>query len=437
MTQPPQESNAGRHEVRLLLCGACLTGNMGGPALYLTMAQTARRLDENIRITILSKYPNEEEEICRTLGWQMFRFPTYVQMFLGVPFSAVAGLLRRFHLPHRWLARGPFRPYATHDVLVDLSGISFTDDRPVSGLVINSLWLLPATATGIPFVKASQAMGPFTKPWVRWAGRWLLDRAAVLVARGPRSASLVRALLPHRTVHELPDVAFGLEPAPPDEVDRALETAGLAPGDPYCVVGPNYLVESLMRPKHGPDGYARLMAEGGDILARLSGQPVLLVPHARSVSTTPGLDDVHVCHRIRSLSEQPERIHILEDAFGAPVLKGIIARGTVALGSRFHMLVAALSSGVPTAALGWSHKYVEMMSLLGQDRFALNWEKAETASFHSLIHRLWAEREAVRREIAERLPEVHRQAVENVRLVLKTAAASHKGGHTVFSRDIS
>ena len=70
-------------------------------------------------------------------------------------------------------------------------------------------------------------MGPFAKAWVRLAARFFLSRAAALVARGPTTAKPVRELLPGRKVHELPDVAFALEPAPVEDVNRALASAGL------------------------------------------------------------------------------------------------------------------------------------------------------------------------------------------------------------------
>jgi colanic acid/amylovoran biosynthesis protein len=45
------------------------------------------------------------------------------------------------------------------------------------------------------------------------------------------------------------------------------------------------------------------------------------------------------------------------------ILKGYLAQACLAISSRFHALVAALSQGVPAIAVGWSHKY----NLLLQD----------------------------------------------------------------------
>ena len=85
--------------------------------------------------------------------------------------------------------------------------------------------IVPAVATGIPWIKASQAMGPFTNPIVRAVARFFLSRADALVARGASSERYLRALLPQSSIHRLPDVAFALRPAPDDLVQVVYQPA--------------------------------------------------------------------------------------------------------------------------------------------------------------------------------------------------------------------
>ena len=404
--------------LKVALCGACLAGNMGGPALNISMIESIERLVGDVRVTLLSKYPVDDRERCEELGWRMEPFPSVTQLFWGVPFSIIYGLLRLLRLPRKWLARGPFSAYLDNDLLIDLSGISFSDDRSLSGLVINSLWLLPAVATGIPWVKASQAMGPFSKPLVRIAARFFLSRAAVLVARGASSERFLRALLPESRIYRLPDVAFALHPAPESTVEEALVSAGIEPGEKYCVVGPSYVVDALMAKEAGVGVYPSLMARVVDELVELSGSKVLLLPHARA-TTGSSFDDLNVCEEAFAQVRNPEMVRVLPEHLSASVLKGIISRGEVAVGSRFHFMVAAISSGVPAVAVAWSHKYEEMMQDLGLERFAMGHEGLVQEALLDKVKELWGDRAAVRRGIAERLPEVKRQAEANARIAVE------------------
>ncbi len=406
--------------IKVLLCGAALSGNMGGPALYISMVESLKNLAAtrsiDIEVTILSKYPNADRIPCQELQWKLISFPTSVQL-LYAPIALLYWSMRALHLPRNWLARGPLRSYVEHDILVDLSGISFTDDRTLSGLVINSLWLFPAVATGIPWIKASQAMGPFQKWTVNWASRFFLSRADALVARGHESANYVRALLPQQEVHELPDVAYNLPASSSAEVEIRLAELGLASDAPFCVVGPSTVVDQMITRTLDQAAYPQLMAAVADELVRLSGHHVLLIPHARASEASP-LDDLAVCERTWARCQRQDVVHVLRDATAAPLLKGIIARAEVAVGSRFHFMVAAVSSGVPALAVSWSHKYAEMMEMVGQERFVMPHHDLTQETLLGKVRTLWHERSAVREQISERLPAVKAQAKQNAEIVL-------------------
>ncbi len=409
--------------LRVLLCGATLSGNMGGQALYLAMVESLRSLVDVSAVTVLSKYPVDDRPHCDALGWNMVSFPTMAQLFTGLPLSIAFWICRSLHLPSGWVSRSLIAPYADHDILIDLSGISFTDDRPISGLLINCLWLVPALSTGIPFVKASQAMGPFRKMPVRLAARFFLSRASSLVARGPISEGHLKELMPQRKIHRLPDVAFALKPAPDVQVAKAIREAGLEEDEAYCVVGPSYVVESAMSGKQTVNRYAELLASAADQLIALSGLRIIFVPHERS-HTGSSYDDLKVCEAVLERMRNPQRAILLRGSLSAPLLKGIIGGGQVAIGSRFHFMVAALSSGVPSLAIGWSHKYAEMMQMLEQQVYAASHESIDEAALISAVDHLWSDRALIRAEITRQLSGIVRAAASNADVCLEAIARS-------------
>lgn len=405
-----------RVPLKVLLCGACMSGNMGGQALYLSMADSLQRLVGPVEVTVLSKYPDDDKRACENMGWTMVPFSTKIQMIYGIPFFLTAWPLRRLGLPWRWLARGPLAHYVNNDVLIDLSGISFTDDRDFTGLIINCLWLTPAVASGIPYVKASQAMGPFSKLVVKIAARFFLSRAVGLVARGATSAKYLRDFFSDRIIHELPDVAFALSPASSIDINEAFLSIGFEPNQSFCVVGPSYVVDMLMKKRNIEISYSEIMASIVEKLLDVSGLPVLLLPHERS-HTGSSLDDLNICQETFGFLTMPERVKVLEGYYNASVLKGIIARAEVAIGSRFHFMVAAISAGVPSIAIGWSHKYFEMMNMLGQAYFFINYEELKEDTCLEKIEELWVKRILVRDEIAKYLPEVIGNSLSNARVI--------------------
>ena len=49
----------------------------------------------------------------------------------------------------------------------------------------------------------------------------------------------------------------------------------------------------------------------------------------------------------------------------AAQVKSVIGSCDILLSSRYHALIAALSQQVPAVAIGWSHKYDELMAEVG------------------------------------------------------------------------
>jgi polysaccharide pyruvyl transferase WcaK-like protein len=208
-----------------------------------------------------------------------------------------------------------------------------------------------------------------------------------------------------------------MDAAPPATVSRALTALGLAPGEAFCVAGPSAVVDDLMSAGATPDAYSRLMARVVDELVELSEARVLLLPHARA-TVRNRQDDPKVCEDVLQLARHRDRVIVARDRYPAPLLKGMVSRAEVAVGSRFHFIVAALGAEVPALAIGWSHKYREMMSMLGQEEFAVGYEAAADAAVLVRVRDLWNKRAAIRLRLAEVLPFVRREASRNAEVVL-------------------
>lgn len=386
----------------IVLCGACMSGNIGGPALYISFAEELQRHLPDARFTVLSKYPGGDAAMCGERGWDMKDMRTVRQLFPGVLIGLVGWLLRLARLPYRWVFRGDFAPYATGDVLVDMSGISFTDHRPGMGLLINCLWFVPALGAGIPIVKASQAMGPFKTGYIRLVSRFFLSRMRLLIARGAASEGYVKELLPGRDVRQLPDSAFALDPADRAGVKALLEQAGLPGNARYCILGPSHIVDRYASSPGSGLYVDSLVSVARQILDKTDMHIVLLSHELKNDAE----DDYAVCKAVAAALGDPARCHLVPPGSDPKLAKGVCAGAEIAIGSRFHFLVATLSSGVPSLAIAWSHKYFEMMQMVGQEDMVISHEQLSRDGLAGAARRLWEERDVRRKAIGERLPEV-------------------------------
>jgi polysaccharide pyruvyl transferase WcaK-like protein len=90
----------------------------------------------------------------------------------------------------------------------------------------------------------------------------------------------------------------------------------------------------------------------------------------------------------------------------AEVIKGVIRECDVLVAARYHSIIAALSVGVPVVALGWHHKYVEVLRLFAQEENLCDIKEIKLDKLIAMFARLWKHRENARFAIRSNLPAV-------------------------------
>lgn len=405
---------------KFLLCGACFAGNMGGDAMYETFIYQAKRENPDNQISVLTKYPKDEIRICKERGYKVSKFTTIDRMILGIPFFVIGSVLKFFHLPHKWLAIGSLKQYYENDVLVDFSGISFSDFRGFLDLIINVTWFLPAFVSGIPIIKMSQSLGTYQKLSVRLCAKYVLKRIRIVVARGKKSYDATKELLPQKKhIYNLPDIAMCLPEAPVEIREQILEQMGLK-NKKYVVFAPSIVVDE----RAGAEFYRKMIEKSIQEVYQLTGFPVLLVPHTRSISKAAGVDsisdDLTVCIDIeKRLKNTDIPVKLLKERYNARELKSVIAGAEFAVGSRYHFLIAAMSSGVPSLALGWGHKYYEMFALFDMEKYVFEYHDFTEEKIIHGVNELAGSYVKIRQEIEEKLSEVKKESRKNVQLAFK------------------
>lgn len=223
--------------------------------------------------------------------------------------------------------------------VVDASGFHYTDQFDPSLARREALVGRGWARRGVPKVMLPQAFGPFENaPTRRWS-REVLEQASLVYVRDRVSEDYVRQLAVGTTTLRSPDFTIAVK----------VPTIGPISDRPFLALVPNTKLFT-----HGGLDRHRYL----DLLAGFS-----------ESAKAHGLVSVVVVHEVNDRGVAAE----LADRIDAPlftdrdprVLKAALGQASVAVASRFHAVVGCLSQCVPTMALGWSHKYRELLDDFG------------------------------------------------------------------------
>ncbi len=269
------------------------------------------------------------------------------------------------------------------DVILEASGFAYGDQWPLKFLQNTAREVKRFKEAGKPFVFMPQAFGPFSSEESKAAMRDIIHSAALIYVRDPVSFSHLQsceANLPD-TVKLTPDFTVGL---------KGHSTTALPEIEgKFAALIPNSKVVSKFNHANAEaerTNYVEAFAAAANQLVEL-GYAVVLVNHE-------GKADQLLCQEIARLA--PCEIIQIEDPLA---VKAFIGQSSVAISSRFHGAINALSQGVPCIATSWSHKYHAMMSDFGMADYCL--EKLSAVSLTQKISQLLSEKAEIKPRLAE------------------------------------
>jgi polysaccharide pyruvyl transferase WcaK-like protein len=108
---------------------------------------------------------------------------------------------------------------------------------------------------------------------------------------------------------------------------------------------------------------------------------------------------------------------VVPDSLTGCEFKWLIARSDWFCGTRMHACIAALSSGVPTAAVAYSDKTLGVFETCGQGGEVVD---PRVCGTDEVVERLWdsyTRRDAVRGSLARHLPAVLSKANEQMNII--------------------
>lgn len=292
--------------------------------------------------------------------------------------------------------------------VLDVSGYAYADTFGIYPMQLTEKLVSGCCIGGVPYVFMPQAWGPLTKSFSQQAIRHMAKHAALLYARDKTSLQCLRSIpnIPEEKLELAPDIVLKFEPRESRDTLEPLERAGLLPKDRQRVgICPNIRIY-IATEREGvgmANPYVRWLVELCRRFLRETDVELVLFPHEMSHSSWRR-DDRYVCRLVRKAIADDRRVRFFSEYCSADTLKLLIREVDFLIGSRFHSIIAALSLYVPTVAVGWSHKYQEVLNDAGVGELAFSYKTMCNGATINRVLETWANREQVHHRLEQSIP---------------------------------
>lgn len=239
--------------------------------------------------------------------------------------------------------------------------------------------------------------------------RYVLRKADWITLREHRSLGYLQSLgIQKVDVH--PDLAFIVDTAPDDEMERIFSAEGI-PEAGLCgfafsqkEIGHAFpdLPSSEGRGK-ALDALAAMM----DHITGVLGLHAVFIPHA--IGPTARVDDRIAADWVRDRCVNKHKIHIIRNDYSQQQLRGMAKRLELTVGTRLHFTIDATCHQVPSLLI--THKdefrcHGIIGDMLGQAAYVYNIESISPEELTEAVSELWYQRAQVKADLSRRMPEI-------------------------------
>ena len=245
-------------------------------------------------------------------------------------------------------------------VTLDISGITFVEDRGLKYLIYNSLTILIPYYCKSKIIKLPQSIGPIQSNYYKKIASFFLGKCSSIYSRGEHSSEVLKNL----NLEFIPSSDLGfLEDADLSEPKTNIYRIGISPS----IVIKKYFVEKNL-------DYESFLINLINDISKL-GYKLILFPQSYSTNSEKGtFDDSSIINNIAPKIKR-DNIEIINQDLSLEELKNIYSTLDVCITSRFHGVVMAINSNVYPIVIGWNHKYHELLMSLELENSSINIEK--------------------------------------------------------------
>ncbi len=317
------------------------------------------------------------------------------------------------------------------DGIVDFSGFNYSDEWGVACARRGLAWAVYCDRYQKPFICLPQAWGPFRSQDVAEAVRRLCRYSRLVYSRDKVSLLFLKELLGQDSdgLRIAPDIAFLFSGENRDAGRQTLVSIGVNLGtSPIVGIAPNMRVYERCGGVGAANEYVQMLIRVAKHCIHAWDALVVLLPHEFSMRAVAKKDDRFLCGLVQTGVSDTARCFTIRTYLSASLLKAVESQLDFMIGSRFHSCVFALASAVPAVALGWAHKYSELMEIVGLDENALIHTQFDMERIMLMLNKAWERRGESVAVIKKHLLEIRQNVTSTFDDVASAIVKScHKG----------
>lgn len=298
------------------------------------------------------------------------------------------------------------------DAVIDISGFSYSDECAwgYSEAKETLVWLKFCNQKNVPYFFLPQSWGSFGEQGLVEIVKQFTQKAALIYSRDNISTKHLESVLGEDFVPRTTfDIAFLFEGDAVRAGRHTLAELGIDRERPLIGIAPNMRVYEKAQGQGGGNWYVQLLVKLARHCITELNSSVVLLPHEVAPAGISRRDDRYVCGLVEQLVADSSRCVAVKSVLSAAMTKAVISNLDMLVGSRFHSLVLALSAGVPSFALGWSHKYEELMSDCGLPECCQPFSASlDVEGLVSMIDNVWHNKDEMGQILRGRIPEVQK-----------------------------
>lgn len=391
--------------------------NKGAEAMIISTISTLSQIISDTEFVIVANYTMDDVNKVKQYNAMILPYTSLRKRVIDL-LSALLCRTVPLRCVHNILLKGNDKliAFSDTDLVIDISGFALTDQFGLLSSLIYCSNIVLSQLFRVPFVIYPQSMGPFSRISTKVLVKVFLPLADTVIVRGEMTKNYLDELGidKKKNLYVCADTAFLFNSASSEQASEIMQKHNIKRGENGLIgIVPNMEIYKRTKGMGNENIYVKFLARICDVIQHELNASILFLPHRYK-------DDMRIINLIMESLDQTEQVYTINEDYSASELKALIGQMDLLIASRYHSAIAALSMRTPVMVLGWSHKYVELMTMIGHEDYVVDCRHVSYEELKEKVDEMWYDRAKIKQTLGERVPELEKSSREAALLVKKT-----------------